>query len=1347
MKRMFSLNKAHGSETSVIFRWQKKLGNYLATTGHDHVIRIWDRHGQIEEEVVLPSPCTGLEWDHDGGALAAICEKSSTLFIWDANQHKVINIDSGAKDGHTHLMWSKTDLCLAVGTSKGNVILYDHKVGRKVPILGKHNKKIVCGAWSYQNKFALGGVDNTVTISDKEGKTLFQFNVRDTPSLMQFSEMKGNTRSDLGENTVSLVVGRKTLYLYNMSDTSNPIELAFQSRYGKIESYRWYGDGYIMIGFSNGYLVVISTHVSEIGQELFQVRNHHDYLSCVTISQSLNAAASCGDSSIRIHDLRELSEITAIINIEDEPKGLKEIQWTDDGQLLAVSGAKGNLHCYLTKLPMLGDTHGTKIAYLTSLLEVTVINPVEGAKPIKIPIDVEPAFIACGPYHIAAGMNNRAWFYFVGEDGAERLKDREYLGTIQSMHLNSDYAAVMFEGKVQLHMLDATSNMEDRETKLFPERDDLGKVTSCDITNEYLIYSTDMGSLHFFSMEDWNQVNVFRHANGIRSIHQDYSGTRLVIVDDQGQGFIYNPVNDALHKIPDFPSNIQGLVWERYPYDKGVFIVYDETNILTYVYHRESLNGPHVNLVGITHLPFSQHPLLLYNGNLSLQLTNGKINTILLDTHSFLKEEETEKDEDSDVLQKNLSLAISLCRWREAWSICASLNKKKLWLRLGMAAITALDLDLAVRVYRCVQDAGMVLSLQQLRDIEDSNLLAGTLASYIGDFELAQELLLNSGTPSAALDMRRDLLHWDTAMQLAQTLDPEQIPFIAKEYAQQLEFTGNYPSALSHYEKGLTRRIEYKQHDEICIDGITRMSIRQGDIRRGVTQAKKSGNRQLKKECAAILESMRQFPEAAELYEEAEFYEKATAVYIRCKNWNKVGELLPNVTSPKLHLQYAKAKETDGKFAEAALAYRNAKDFENEIRVYLDHLQKPDEAVRIVKETGSIEGASMVARFFIRLGDYASAIQFLVLSKCNDEAFQMAQQHGQMEIYAEIIGTDATPNDLQSIAVYFENERNYFLSGKFYYLAGLYNKAIKHLIKSALSSTTVDETQAIELGIETASKSKDQSIVQTLISFLIGENDGVPKDPKHLFRLYMSLDRYHDAAQTAIIISKEEQKSGSYASARDLLFSMMKELKDRDIKIPSEMESNLLILHSYILARSHIKRGDHLKAARMLIRVAENISKFPGHIVPILTSTVVECHKSGLRASSFSYAAMLMRPEYRNKIDEKYKRKIEQIVRKSGGKGEDEEEPDAPCPFCNYSLSETELLCPSCKSQIPYCIATGRHIVKTDMCVCPSCDFPALYSEFQKFLDSDPTCPMCSETVLADTLVRVKDTEKYLKKQ
>ena len=46
----------------------------------------------------------------------------------------------------------------------------------------------------------------------------------------------------------------------------------------------------------------------------------------------------------------------------------------------------------------------------------------------------------------------------------------------------------------------------------------------------------------------------------------------------------------------------------------------------------------------------------------------------------------------------------------------------------------------------------------------------------------------------------------------------------------------------------------------------------------------------------------------------------------------KVGELLHHITSPKIHIQYAKAKEADGRYKEAAEAFKHAKDWDNVIR-------------------------------------------------------------------------------------------------------------------------------------------------------------------------------------------------------------------------------------------------------------------------------------------------------------------------------------------------------------------------------------------------------------------------------
>ncbi len=57
--------------------------------------------------------------------------------------------------------------------------------------------------------------------------------------------------------------------------------------------------------------------------------------------------------------------------------------------------------------------------------------------------------------------------------------------------------------------------------------------------------------------------------------------------------------------------------------------------------------------------------------------------------------------------------------------------------------------------------------------------------------------------------------------------------------------------------------------------------------------------------------------------------------------------------------------------------------------------------------------------FFQKFGDYGSAIQFLVMSKCTDEAFQLARMHGQMELYGEVLGTIyATQAEISRLLTY-----------------------------------------------------------------------------------------------------------------------------------------------------------------------------------------------------------------------------------------------------------------------------------------------------------------------------------------
>lgn len=52
-----------------------------------------------------------------------------------------------------------------------------------------------------------------------------------------------------------------------------------------------------------------------------------------------------------------------------------------------------------------------------------------------------------------------------------------------------------------------------------------------------------------------------------------------------------------------------------------------------------------------------------------------------------------------------------------------------------------------------------------------------------------------------------------------------------------------------------------------------------------------------------------------------------------------------------------------------------------------------------------------------------------------------------------------------------------------------------------------------------------------------------------------------------VIMSLYHLLQGNYRNAHDVLFSMYAELRSQKIKIPSEMATNLMILHSYILVK------------------------------------------------------------------------------------------------------------------------------------------------------------------------------------
>lgn len=148
--------------------------------------------------------------------------------------------------------------------------------------------------------------------------------------------------------------------------------------------------------------------------------------------------------------------------------------------------------------------------------------------------------MSLGLYHFAAAMNNVVWYYALplpppeGEAASKReLEDyrdealsrtkseaesRTYMSTVEDMALGSNFAAVLCDGKVNVHSIkpqpyvggaplelpeagngDSTILPEDGSKDSGPQ----SRITCVECTAEFVIYGTEDGTVDFFYTPAW----------------------------------------------------------------------------------------------------------------------------------------------------------------------------------------------------------------------------------------------------------------------------------------------------------------------------------------------------------------------------------------------------------------------------------------------------------------------------------------------------------------------------------------------------------------------------------------------------------------------------------------------------------------------------------------------------------------------------------------------------------------------------------------------------------------------------------------------------------------------------
>ena len=131
-------------------------------------------------------------------------------------------------------------------------------------------------------------------------------------------------------------------------------------------------------------------------------------------------------------------------------------------------------------MSVLNARHKTKVAYLSSLREVSVIDATtKKARPIEVPLRLEPSIIALGTYHVAAAMNNRVFYHTIDNDDrgprGGTTNETEYPGTVRDVQLSATCAVVQVDNKVHVHPIDQdtkTANNKNHEPIILPTRKD-----------------------------------------------------------------------------------------------------------------------------------------------------------------------------------------------------------------------------------------------------------------------------------------------------------------------------------------------------------------------------------------------------------------------------------------------------------------------------------------------------------------------------------------------------------------------------------------------------------------------------------------------------------------------------------------------------------------------------------------------------------------------------------------------------------------------------------------------------------------------------------------------------------
>lgn len=116
-----------------------------------------------------------------------------------------------------------------------------------------------------------------------------------------------------------------------------------------------------------------------------------------------------GVSQLEVHDASEPKTILGSTEVADDDGRVRQVvksQWTDDGQLLSVTNAVGDVIIYLTSVPMMGGANFSQLAAMSSLTDCTLYSFIsttgQPSNEFTFAFQAQPNLVVLGPLYLAA---------------------------------------------------------------------------------------------------------------------------------------------------------------------------------------------------------------------------------------------------------------------------------------------------------------------------------------------------------------------------------------------------------------------------------------------------------------------------------------------------------------------------------------------------------------------------------------------------------------------------------------------------------------------------------------------------------------------------------------------------------------------------------------------------------------------------------------------------------------------------------------------------------------------------------------------------------------------------------